>query len=316
MYVLISNRHVFKFWIYVKLNKKNFLMIYDPGLQHFRNTSINRLLLVLVCLAVLVNGKNDLPMRASHMSKLIPFHNYVNAIDIFWFSYPGRANFSYISLQNLANGLHEKQKVGSARRVTRLAGSPFCDGRVTLLAGPTFPHINTFGSPSWVNSVKVRQSVHDQNWNRQVFFAGCRLRVKFNYNWETARLRVVGFCSWNPPRAELISSTLALRNARKTLGKERDCSQSRKLLALKKKHTCTSGRLTVTVTWHCLRSLSKMASTQAMGEYIPMILSLQWIIGFEKNIWNIIWNSCWIWCLPLWVPNWKQSELELTYSVG
>ena len=26
-------------------------------------------------------------------------------------SYPGRANFSYISLQNLANRLHEKQKV-------------------------------------------------------------------------------------------------------------------------------------------------------------------------------------------------------------
>ena len=58
-------------------------------------------------------------------------------------SYPGRANFSYISLQNLANRLHEKQKVGSARRVTRLAGSPFYDGRVTLLAGPTFLHINT-----------------------------------------------------------------------------------------------------------------------------------------------------------------------------
>ena len=58
-------------------------------------------------------------------------------------SYHGRANFSYISLQNLANNLYEKQKVGSARRVTRLAGSPFCDGRVTLLAGPTFLHINT-----------------------------------------------------------------------------------------------------------------------------------------------------------------------------
>ena len=57
--------------------------------------------------------------------------------------YPGRVNFSYISLQNLASRLHEKQKVGSARRVTRLAGSPFCDGRVTLLAGPTFLHINT-----------------------------------------------------------------------------------------------------------------------------------------------------------------------------
>ena len=37
-------------------------------------------------------------------------------------SYPGRANFSYISLQNLANRLYEKQKAGSARRVTRLAG--------------------------------------------------------------------------------------------------------------------------------------------------------------------------------------------------
>ena len=42
-------------------------------------------------------------------------------------SYPGRANFSYISLQNLVNRLNEKQKVslGSARGVTRLAGSPF-----------------------------------------------------------------------------------------------------------------------------------------------------------------------------------------------
>ena len=44
----------------------------------------------------------------------------------------GQANFSYISLQNLANRLHEKQKIGSARRVTHLAGSPFCDGRVTF----------------------------------------------------------------------------------------------------------------------------------------------------------------------------------------
>ena len=44
----------------------------------------------------------------------------------------------------------------------------------------------------------------------------------------------------------------------------------------KRKHT--SGRLTVTVTWRCLRSLSKMASTEAMGEYIPMILSLQLLV--------------------------------------
>ena len=62
-------------------------------------------------------------------------------------SYPGRANFSYISLQNLANLLYEKQKVGLARRVTRLAGSSFCDGRVTLLAGPTFLGSCVFCAP-------------------------------------------------------------------------------------------------------------------------------------------------------------------------
>ena len=70
-------------------------------------------------------------------------------------SYPGRANFSFISLQNVANRLHEKQKVGSARSVTRLAGSPFYDGRVTLLAGPTFLHINTLA-----RLAKARQSEH------------------------------------------------------------------------------------------------------------------------------------------------------------
>ena len=48
---------------------------------------------------------------------------------------PGRANFSYISLQNLANHLHEKLRDGSSKRVTRLVGSlPFIDSRVTLLA--------------------------------------------------------------------------------------------------------------------------------------------------------------------------------------
>ena len=44
-------------------------------------------------------------------------------------SSPGRANASYISLQNLANRLHKKQKVGSA-------------GRVSLFSGTTSPHIN------------------------------------------------------------------------------------------------------------------------------------------------------------------------------
>ena len=63
-------------------------------------------------------------------------------------SYPGRANFSHLSLQNLANRLNEKQKVGSAGRVTHLAESPFFDGKVTLLAGPTFLHINSFVRPA------------------------------------------------------------------------------------------------------------------------------------------------------------------------
>ena len=58
-------------------------------------------------------------------------------------SYPRRATFSYISLQTLANRLHEKQRLGSVRRVTRLEESPFCDGRDTLLAEPTVLQITT-----------------------------------------------------------------------------------------------------------------------------------------------------------------------------
>ena len=50
----------------------------------------------------------------------------------------GRANVSHISLQKC---LHEKQKFGSAKRVTRLAGSLFFDSLVTLLAGPTILHV-------------------------------------------------------------------------------------------------------------------------------------------------------------------------------
>ena len=44
----------------------------------------------------------------------------------------------------------EAQKVGSARRVTRLTWSLFFDGKVILLAVPT---LTLFGSPSPVNSV-------------------------------------------------------------------------------------------------------------------------------------------------------------------
>ena len=68
-------------------------------------------------------------------------------------SYLRKATFSYISLQNLANRLHEKQKLGPVRRVTRPVESPFCDGRDTLSAGPTVLHLNTLSrssGPDWV----------------------------------------------------------------------------------------------------------------------------------------------------------------------
>ena len=63
-------------------------------------------------------------------------------------NYPERANFSYISLQNLTNRLHEKQKDGWVRRVNCLAGSPSFDGSVSLLAMPTLLYINTFDHPA------------------------------------------------------------------------------------------------------------------------------------------------------------------------
>ena len=67
---------------------------------------------------------------------------------------------------------NKKQKVGSARRLTRLAGSPFCDGRVTLvlLAGPTFLHINTLarpaGSPRSRRTQRMRERLRE-HWFTQ-----------------------------------------------------------------------------------------------------------------------------------------------------
>lgn len=74
-------------------------------------------------------------------------------------AYPGRANFSYLYLQNVANRLYEKQKVDSARSVARLACLPFCDGIVTLLAGPTLGHP---GGSTWNDLVQARQSEQAQ----------------------------------------------------------------------------------------------------------------------------------------------------------
>ena len=55
----------------------------------------------------------------------------------FYSSYPGRGQLF----------LHFLSKLGLARRVAGLAGSPFCDGRVTLLSGQVFLHVNTLVRP-------------------------------------------------------------------------------------------------------------------------------------------------------------------------
>ena len=71
-------------------------------------------------------------------------------------SYPTcRANFSYIFLQNLANSLHEKQKVSSASRVTRLnRASPFFAGRVPVTIGiRSFPMVGSPFKPGKIFSI-------------------------------------------------------------------------------------------------------------------------------------------------------------------
>ena len=78
-------------------------------------------------------------------------------------SYLGRDNFSYVSLLNLGNRLHDKQNFFSAGGVTHLAGPPVFHGLRTQ-----FPPYKHFGSPIWVNSVKARQSEHTRALLTQV----------------------------------------------------------------------------------------------------------------------------------------------------
>ena len=74
--------------------------------------------------------------------------------------YPGRANFSYISLENSSNRFYAKHRLSSTgtRRATRLAGPLAFEGRVTVLPGKTF--CIHFGSPTWVNLAKCRFTEH------------------------------------------------------------------------------------------------------------------------------------------------------------
>ena len=93
----------------------------------------------------------------------------VGKITGLYLSYPERANFSNISLQNEASRLHERKKGGLARMVIRLALSPFFDGKITLLARPTFSLYKPLCLSSRVNSVKTNaisdnQSVGERCW--------------------------------------------------------------------------------------------------------------------------------------------------------
>ena len=83
--------------------------------------------------------------------KLFPGRRFIRTPELPWGRSGGRANFSYISVQSVANDvanrLDDKQTVGLPRGVACLA--------VTLLVGPTFLHITIL---SRVKSVKMRQS--------------------------------------------------------------------------------------------------------------------------------------------------------------
>ena len=63
-------------------------------------------------------------------------------------SFPGRTNFSLISLKNSTDGLHEnanssRGEGGGGARQLGWAGCLTSAGRVTLSGGTTFSHINT-----------------------------------------------------------------------------------------------------------------------------------------------------------------------------
>ena len=62
--------------------------------------------------------------------------------------------------------------------------------RVTLLAGLAFLCIKHYGSPSWVNSGKVRQSEHVQRcWFRQMGQPFCQVNTRLSWlNWREVRV--------------------------------------------------------------------------------------------------------------------------------
>ena len=85
-----------------------------------------------------------------------------------------------------------KKKVGSPKKLTRLAGSPFFDGRVTLLIVSTFLLINTVARPA--ESTRSRWS------NREFasFWLGqsCQLYFSYKRSPKLTRLREGSLFPW------------------------------------------------------------------------------------------------------------------------
>ena len=83
--------------------------------------------------------------------------------------------------------LMQKRPLFSATRVTRLDRSPFFDCRVTLLAGPTFLHMNTLARPAgstW--SKRDNQSIRDrcfrQSEDARTLLARAKGSTLFSYH--------------------------------------------------------------------------------------------------------------------------------------
>ena len=120
-----------------------------------------------------------------YMYKHFGLPSQVNSVKV---SSLGRANLSYISLQNMANHLNEKHKAGSSacRRVTLSSQKGDPTGQSALY--------KPFGSPSRVNFVKVKQcgecstrAVSSRIWG-QLFCSHKRSLLKSNSwfgSWES-----------------------------------------------------------------------------------------------------------------------------------
>ena len=108
--------------------------------------------------------------------KLVPNRSITRQPELPW----GSQLFLHF-LTNMANCLHEQQKVGPAGRVIVLARSPFSHERVILPVGPTNIHFNTgcFTHLGWTRTRRNNQSMLER-WCQ--LLAGLGKEVNF-FRW-------------------------------------------------------------------------------------------------------------------------------------